>query len=328
MSSIRNPAINRRSAWPAVSLAAKWATMGTILLAATPHAAAGPFAPAAGLPGSTAIAKSSPLILNWANKVLSYAPGASVDAVWKTPEKALGPAEGTFDSIACLGNGGSITLAFPHPIHNGQGPDFAVFENGLNDHFLELAFVDVSSDGATFFRFPTVSLTTDFVGPFDAYGMDPTDLDGFAGKYRAGFGTPFDLDALPHSPLLDKSAIRFIRITDIIGDGLTLDSRHQPVYDPTPVIGSAGFDLDAIAVLHQNTAAPTISRIETTTSALTLTWSSNPGSTYQIEQSSNLLDWTPIDSLPGHPGAHTTQHTLSLPTQTQLYWRVARISPP
>ena len=59
------------------------------------------------------------------------------------------------------------TVTFASPIYNGEGPDFAVFENGfdIDDeydptgvlHFLELAFVEVSSDGENFFRFPAVT---------------------------------------------------------------------------------------------------------------------------------------------------------------------------
>ena len=53
-----------------------------------------------------------------------------------------------------LGDDGSLVLTFPAPIADGAGPDFAVFENAFSTEFLELAFVEVSSDGTNFTRFP------------------------------------------------------------------------------------------------------------------------------------------------------------------------------
>ena len=62
-----------------------------------------------------------------------------------------------------LGDGGTVVLTFPQPIGDVPGPDFAVFENGFkafdNSFFLELAHVEVSSDGVNFYRFPSSSLT-------------------------------------------------------------------------------------------------------------------------------------------------------------------------
>ena len=83
--------------------------------------------------------------------------------------------------------------------------------------------------------------------------IDPTDVDGLAGKYRQGFGTPFDLEALASksavlSGHVDLMQISHVRIIDIIGDGSRLDGQGEPIYDPYPTTGSAGFDLDAIGV--------------------------------------------------------------------------------
>ncbi|MEQ8661324.1 MAG: PEP-CTERM sorting domain-containing protein, partial [Gammaproteobacteria bacterium] len=160
-------------------------------LAGAPGAFAGPFAPAAGQPGSTAVPKASSAIAGWATGVTAYQPGAGVANEWKTPGKALGPAVGDAFDIVSLGNQGSITLTFGGTLYDGPGWDFAVFENGINATFLELAFVEVSSNGSTFVRFPAFSLTPAPVGGFGA--LDATNIDGFAGKYQQGFGTPFDL---------------------------------------------------------------------------------------------------------------------------------------
>ena len=218
-------------------------------LSVTP-ALAGPYAPAAGVDGSTAISKDDPLIQSWASGYLGYLPGANLDAAWQTPDKALGPAEGTSTDIVSLGTGGSITLTFDDPIANGDGYDFAVFENSFSDTFLELALVEVSSDGVNFFQFDAFSLTPD---PVSAFGsLDPTNIDGLAGKYRQGWGTPFDLDVFSGVAGLDINNVSYVRLLDVVGDGSMFDNSPtpNPIYDPYMTTGSAGFDLDAIAVLN------------------------------------------------------------------------------
>jgi hypothetical protein len=210
-------------------------------------AKAGPYPPAAGEQGSTAVSKDDPAFVAWATAWENYLPGADVSDTFRKPENALGKAEGTAFDIVSLGEGGSITLTFDPPITNGQGWDFAVFENSFRDDFLELAYVEVSSDGVHFARFENHSLTPLPVGAFST--IDPTDIDGLAGKYMQGFGTPFDLQAL--SGLVDINRITHVRIVDVVGDRSCLDSNGAPIYDPWPTKDSAGFDLDAIGVRYQ-----------------------------------------------------------------------------
>ena len=224
---------------------------------------AGPFAPAAGQAGSTAVPATSPAIVAWATGFedlvrgpLDIANPMGGNASFGTGDLALGPSvSGSFDVVS-LGDGGRITLTFDQPLRDGPGYDLAVFENSFSDTFLELAFVEVSSNGTDFFRFPAVSLTpTDTqIGPFDA--LDPTNLHNLAGKYRGGFGTPFDLaDLAGVSPLLNTSSVTHVRIVDVVGSinpmlG-TLDSMNQLVNDPYPTaFSSGGFDLEAVAALH------------------------------------------------------------------------------
>ena len=214
---------------------------------------AGPYAPAAGQAGSTAVSKDSPELAAWASGYLDYVVGTNVDSTWRTPEKALGPAAGDSYDIVCLGNGGRITLTFDQPIANGHGWDVAVFENSFSDTFLELAYVEVSSDGVTFVRFDSDSLTATPVGSFGS--IDPTNIDGLASKYRQGFGTPFDLSDLASRPEVlsgpvDLSAITHIRLVDIIGDGSYADTGGKVIYDPYPTVASGGFDLDAVGVRY------------------------------------------------------------------------------
>ncbi len=217
---------------------------------------AGPYAPAAGEPGSSAISKDDATFVAWASGWEDYDPGDEVSETWKTPDKALGPAEGTSFDIVSLGRGGSIALTFDMPIRNGQGWDFAVFENSFNDTNLELAYVEVSSNRTDFLRFESDSLTSKPVGGYGA--VDPTDIDGLAGKYRQGFGTPFDLQDLATrdevlNGMVNLSRITHIRIVDIVGDGTCFDTSGDVIHDPYPTVGSAGFDLDGVGVRYENT---------------------------------------------------------------------------
>lgn len=227
--------------------------LGAIALLGAGIAQAGSYAPAAGQPGSTAISMNSNTIDGWATKYTSYTPGSNAAAPFIDPAQALGPASGVPTDVVSLGDGGSIVLTFAAPIANGAGADFAVFENSFADNFLEVAFVDVSSDGTNFFRFPSFSQTAN---PVPAFGtLDPTNLDGLAGKYRGGFGTPFDLEVFSSVAALNITRITHIRIVDVLGDGSVKDSLGRPIYDPTPTQMSGGFDLDGVGVMYF-TAAP------------------------------------------------------------------------
>ena len=164
--------------------------------------------------------------------------------------------------VASLGNGGAMLLSFPVAIHNGPGPDFAVFENGFTDYtdftgtsregltnsyaFVELAFVDVGTTTSAWARFPVTYLGTNAVfAPEGAGGgdqenffsQDSTLIDGLAGKHIIGFGTPFDLSALTNHPqvlagAVDLSNIRHVRLVDVVGNGSTLDDSGRPILDP------------------------------------------------------------------------------------------------
>jgi hypothetical protein len=158
-----------------------------------------------------------------------------------------------------LGDGGSVTVTFPKPIRNGPGPDFAVFENGFSTGsavFAELAFVEVSSNGSHFVRFPAVSLTPTTLQNGAYSTIDPTNLRNLAGKHPAGWGTPFDLADLTPSTSLDPNRITHVRLVDVVGSlnasiGST-DSLGNLVNDPFPTqFLTSGFDADAIAVLHE-----------------------------------------------------------------------------
>ena len=183
-----------------------------------PSAVAGPYAPAAGQAGSDGHLReqlghsrlgdgSGGINPRTAGHLRSGQCPASFGLV----DNALGKSDATIanpNPVVSLGDGGHITLSFATPITNGPGADFAVFENGFADSFLELAFVEVSSDGTNFFRFPSHSLTSTGAQVASFGTLDTTNIDGLAGKYRAGFGTPFDLPRASRMSVLCSTSMR------------------------------------------------------------------------------------------------------------------------
>jgi hypothetical protein len=213
----------------------------------------------------------NPLFSGWATTCTSYLPAPAVDARWSDPAKALGPVTGDNFDIVSLGDlnstqiaagtpPGQITLSFSGGIRNTAGADFAIFENSLGTGslvFAELAYVEVSSDGQHFARFPSDSLTPSAVGAFGQ--IDPTNVHNLPGKHvNSGgnsWGTPFDLsdlnnDALVQSGQVNLHGIQFVRLIDIPGDGSFHDFNGHPIYDAWPTVGSGGFDLEAIGATH------------------------------------------------------------------------------
>lgn len=214
----------------------------------------------AGKPGSTAMHADSTAFIAWASSctVSRGWQDVSNPNLGKTQigdsTSALGKAGQ--NGVVSLGDGGYAILTFDAPVMNGPGWDFAVFENAFSDSFLELAFVEVSSDGINFFRFPATSLTqTDIqVGTFDTINAEQ--IHNLAGKYRAMYGTPFDLEELKNTPGLDVDAVTHIKIIDVVGSILpaytTYDHLGNKINEPWPTpFPSGGFDLDAVGVIHQ-----------------------------------------------------------------------------
>lgn len=224
----------------------------------------GPYHPGQGISGTNAIAKDSSIILDWASSctvIRGYEnisnPGTLVTL--GVPSNATGPADGL--GVVSLGDGGMATVTFDNPISDHPGYDFAVFENGLLDqmnggYFLELAFVEVSSDGSNFFRFPAHSLTQ-FSAQVGTFGvLDPTNINNLAGKFEASYGTPFDITEVPDDPLLDKNNITHVRVIDVVGSidpaFASYDTAGNIINDPFPTeFNSGGFDLDGVAVLGE-----------------------------------------------------------------------------
>jgi uncharacterized protein (TIGR03382 family) len=183
-------------------------------------------------------------------------------ASFGAPEYVLGPATADVYDVVSLGDGGQITLYFAAGIPNRPGDDFAVFENGFyapGGLFGELAFVEVSSNGTDFARFPATCLNPSRVP--DGGVIDPTDYHNLAGKHPIDRGTGFDLGELAGHPLvaagkLDLTRVAWVRLVDVIGNGSTTDAAGRPVYDPYPTAyASGGFDANAVGVPEPGPAA-------------------------------------------------------------------------
>ncbi len=185
------------------------------------------------------------------------------------PGNALGAPLGG-SHVHSLGIAGDLTLGFAAPITDGPGADLIVSENPFRlagswwQSFAEMMFVEVSSDGVQFVRFPSR-----YFGPPvwpGAFGTVPVgSYSGLAGAnpvlatsptadpqdvVEAG-GDAFDLADLVLLPevqngLVDLQAIVQVRLVDV-QSGVSLDSLGTPIFDPST--GSA--DVDAVTVIHQ-----------------------------------------------------------------------------
>jgi hypothetical protein len=183
----------------------------------------------------------------YVSEIVRFDPGAEAGfGADKLPQVVLGPPKGkgvTSGSldVLSLGKGGSIELGFGGVIHDGDGPDFVVFENAFWPGgepaavFAELGEVSVSSDGSDWRAFPCDS-SGDGNGNFaGCAGFTPTL------EYDAGAGLPLD-PTLSGGDVFDLAelglaSVRFVRVTDVSYAG---------------VAPSAGFDLDAVGVVTRD----------------------------------------------------------------------------
>ncbi len=223
--------------------------------------------------GTNAVHKDSSIIVSWAvsavvergyiniaDTALTYTEaGITSNKAWSgSVEDALGRAEGKTIS---LGDGGNIILEFENPIFDGPGADFVVFENAIFSPpnqttlaFLELAFVEVSSNGVDFVRFPAVSEYQYETQISSFQAVDRKYFKNFAGIYPVFYGVPFDLAEISDENI-DKNNITHVKIVDVVGyinpEFASYDSHGNIVNDAWPTaFATCGFDLDAVGVIN------------------------------------------------------------------------------
>jgi hypothetical protein len=194
-----------------------------------------------------------------------------------------GTSGGTFDT-AMLGVGGTLTLELGNRCVNGAGADLLVCENPFlvssGGSFAEVMFVEVSSDGTHFARFPTrytgqnSQLPSILGAPIQWYrgfagvrpvlanpslGHDPFDL------VHAG-ADAFDLQDLAGDPLvqngqLDLFDVAFVRLEDV-DSGNAVDSVGTTVWD-CGLDSTSSADVDALVALNSDAnQAPGRPRVE------------------------------------------------------------------
>jgi len=233
------------------------------------------FHPAANTFGSNAIYKDSSIIVAWASECIisrgfidfsdtskTYSQNGitSNKAFFGESQNAIGYPNDINDVVS-FGDGGSAILSFEQTITDGDGYDFAVFENGLKSqftpfqYFLELAFVEVSTNGIDFVRFPATSLTQTEI-QISSYGqINPENINNLAGKYIVDYGTPFDLSELKDSTKIDIKNINKIKIIDVVGSLNTefssIDNSGNKINDPFPTpFWTSGFDLAGVGIIN------------------------------------------------------------------------------
>jgi hypothetical protein len=227
---------------------------------------------------NTAYDRTDPDLAVWAAEVVASDRGPidhqdpdAPPASFGEPGDMLGP-DGTAVS---LGDHGTLTIRLAGPVTDGPGDDLVVFENGFDVGglvYAELAFVEVSSDGAVFARLPAFCRRTEPTGTWDV--VDPADYYNLAGNLVGGTGLDLqDLVLAGHPDVLsgavDLGAIEYVRLVDVIGDlgpGGTVDHLGRPVSDPYPTATeSGGFDATGVAALHPQpvaVAARTLSAVK------------------------------------------------------------------
>src|ERR1700756_1584663 len=223
------------------------------------HVAVAQFAPPQGQTGSTAMYKDSSAFVAWASMckitrgLQDMSNASSGFASVGDSSSAINIADG---NVVSLGDGGYAICTFQNDIYDGPGYDFAVFENSFDGNYLEFGFVEVSSDGINFFRFPATSNTQDTLQTGSFGYSDATKVNNLAGKYITQYGTPFDLSEMQGITGLDINHITHIKVIDVVGSinptYATYDKNNNKVNDPWPTpYASCGFDLDAVGVINQ-----------------------------------------------------------------------------
>lgn len=207
----------------------------------------------------------------FATSVVSYVQGTGGGVF--VPTNALGGPRGAGLSsgsldVCTLGVGGSLTLGFDVVIADGPGADLVLFENGFvaGGVYSEVAYVEVSTNGVDFARFPSryagpSSGLPGFTAPWGTYGglvgavpvltnVATNTIDPF--DPTVGGGDGFDLATLATDPLvvgglLDLANVNYVRIVDV-PHATGTDAVGNVIWDNSGATGSA--DVDAVAIVN------------------------------------------------------------------------------
>src|SRR5262245_13674551 len=170
----------------------------------------------------------------FATQVVSFQQGTG-GGIFVTQNILGGPLGGGLGAgsldVLTLGEGGNVVLGFDVALRDGPGADLAVFENGFQfgagNVFAEVAFVEVSTNGADFARFPSdygppagggtpIGTWEGLAGGTPVVANVSTDPDSPFDPVTAG-GEAFDFADLASDPLVvggqvDLQGIHFVRL--------------------------------------------------------------------------------------------------------------------
>ncbi|MCU0656507.1 MAG: cell surface protein [Polyangiaceae bacterium] len=184
----------------------------------------------------------SPEASPFAVEVVRFSPGPGATfGQDRMPGVVLGPPEGGGDGqggldVVSLGVGGEIVLRLGVDAVDGPGADLVIFENPFlygasgDQVWKEPGEVSVSEDGERWATFP----------------CEPSDLEGThcAGWRPVYSSTESGIDALSEEAGGDRLDLAVVGVKR---------ARYVKIVDRTKAVAppSAGFDLDAVAVLHR-----------------------------------------------------------------------------
>ncbi|HUJ72659.1 MAG TPA: hypothetical protein VLZ30_10460, partial [Verrucomicrobiae bacterium] len=200
-------------------------------------------------------------------------------------------------------------------VYYNSGTNLVPVVRGFNFVWTKPAFVDASSDATNWARFPVTYLNTDVLFQSSVpdatnhwLSQDATMMDGLAGKIISQYGTPFSLSVLTNDPKVlsgsvNLNNIRYIRLTDVIGDGSTKDQYGNPIYSPyydgtqvpslvpAPDSSTDGFCLRGVAILDIPT--PTIGAVQMTQAGFLMNVSGLiSGQRYAVQITTDLITGT------------------------------------
>jgi hypothetical protein len=243
-------------------------------------------------------------------------------------------------SFALAGRGGGTNY-----VYDNSGTNLVPVARGYNFVWTKLAFVDVSSDDTNWARFPTTYLNTDVLfqatvpdSPAHWLSQDATMIDGLAGRTALQYGMPFSLSVLTNNPNVRSGAvnlnnIRYIRFTDVVGDGSALDQYGNPIYSPyydgtqvpalvaAPDSATDGFCLRGVATLVVPT--PTITSAQMAQSEFLIGVSGLISSqTYAVQSSANLIVATWSSETNFTASGNSLVLTNDIGTATKKFYRI------